>query len=400
MIRENKEHKNLIEALKIPKDKKATFRYTNYLWLFIIVCILLIVVSVAMYPQDRYNDTKSKSVSSKTVNKEQTPDEKMSLADVSDKSVKTVSAADEKTSVKEGGKGVLTVVGYIIPRERIEISPRFMAEVEWIGVKKGDKVKKGDILVRLDSREQKAAIKQGEAELNLSKNILEQLINGTRKEEIEQAESNLSLREAELKNAQSLLERRKTLLEKKSISQEEYDNALRNRDIAKAAADVAQKTLVLAKAGPRSEEIEQAKARVKAAEASLERTKIYYDWTQISSPVDGVVLEKLATVGEMVVPQSFGNTRGPSTALLSIADLNDLQVECELSESDISKIYMGQICEISPEAFTEKKYRGHVAEIAPEANRQKGTLQVKVQIEKPDEFLTPELSAKVIFLSK
>ena len=99
-----------------------------------------------------------------------------------------------------------------------------------------------------------------------------------------------------------------------------------------------------------------------------------------------------------MLPQSFGVTRGPSTALIAIADPKDLQVEIVLSEADLSKVSMNQKCRVSPEAYPEKTYEGRVAEIAPEADRQKGTLQVKVQIHEPDRFLTPNLSAKVDFL--
>ena len=99
-----------------------------------------------------------------------------------------------------------------------------------------------------------------------------------------------------------------------------------------------------------------------------------------------------------MVPQSFGVPRGPSTALIAVANTKDLQVEIDLNESDLSKIALKQKCRISPEAYLDKKYNGYVAEIAPEANRAKGTLQIKVQILEPDHFLTPELSAKVEFL--
>jgi HlyD family secretion protein len=75
-----------------------------------------------------------------------------------------------------------------------------------------------------------------------------------------------------------------------------------------------------------------------------------------------------------------------------------LQVEIDLSESDVAKAFLGQECRVSPEAYPDRKYGGHVAEMAPEANRQKGTLQIKVQIHDPDRYLTPELSAKVDFL--
>ena len=146
--------------------------------------------------------------------------------------------------------------------------------------------------------------------------------------------------------------------------------------------------------------LDGARANLKEAEASLDLARTYLDWTVIRSSLDGVVLEKLADVGELVTPQSFGGTRGPSTALLAIADPKDLQVEIDLNEADLAKVFRNQKCKVSPEAYPDKAYEGFVVEIAPEANRQKGTLQVKVQIKNPDEFLTPELSARVDFFRK
>jgi RND family efflux transporter MFP subunit len=145
-------------------------------------------------------------------------------------------------------------------------------------------------------------------------------------------------------------------------------------------------------------QLDAARADLKQAEGAYELAKTYLDWTTIRSPINGVVLEKLVNPNELVVPQSFGGTRGPSTALLAVADLKDLQVEIDVNEADLSKISLQQKCRVSPEAYPEKVYPGYVAEIAPEANRAKGTLQIKVQIENPDKFLTPELSAKVEFL--
>jgi HlyD family secretion protein len=146
--------------------------------------------------------------------------------------------------------------------------------------------------------------------------------------------------------------------------------------------------------------LESAGASLREAQASLELAQTYLDWTVIRSPLDAVVLEKLADTSELVVPQSFGGGRGPSTALIALANPKDLQVEIELNEADLAKVFLNQKCRVSPEAYSEKVYDAYVAEIAPEANRQKGTLQIKVQIREPDNFLTPELNAKVDFLSR
>jgi len=137
---------------------------------------------------------------------------------------------------------------------------------------------------------------------------------------------------------------------------------------------------------------------LKEAEGSEAFARTYLSWCTIRSPINGVVLEKLVDPQELVVPQSFGGTRGPSTALIAVADPKDLQVEIDVNEADLSKISLNQKCRVSPEAYPDKQYEGHVAEIAPEADRAKGTLQIKVQISNPDRYLTPELSAKVDFL--
>jgi RND family efflux transporter MFP subunit len=245
------------------------------------------------------------------------------------------------------GEPVLTVSGYVIPRERIEISPKFQGTVKWIGVKKGDDVKKGDVMVLLVDDEYRAHVTEGEG--------------------------HLALATANLTNAEVNLKRQIELSRHDVDSARALDDAVRARDAAAA--------------------------EVKTAQGQLALAQTYLDWCTIYAPINGTVLEKLVNPNELVTPQSFGGTRGPSTAFLAMADLTDLQVEIDLNEADTPKVHMQQRCRISPEAYPDKKYDGYVAEIAPEANRSKGTLQIKVQVDKPDKFLTPELTAKVDFLA-
>lgn len=241
---------------------------------------------------------------------------------------------------------VLTVSGYIVARERIEISPRFLGVVRWIGVRKGDAVTNGQVVVRLDDAEYRARLAEVEAQ------------EGVARVAVDRARM-------DLRRSEELVGRRV-----------EMQKVLDDARLALASAE----------------------AQLRQAEAGRGLVQTYLDWCVIRSPVDGVVLEKLADVGELVTPQAFGTGRGPSTFLVAVADLADLQVEVDVNESDLGRIRLGQRCVVSPAAYPEKEYGGVVAEVAPEANRAKGTLQVKVGVEKPDRFLTPELSAKVRFL--
>lgn len=255
-------------------------------------------------------------------------------------------AASSATGRVEGS--VLTVSGYIVNRERIELSPRFLGVVKWIGVKKGDAVTNGQVVVLLDDAEYKARLHETEGRLASAKVAVEKA-------------------ELDFKRAHELVRQ--------------------NVEMQKSEDDARL-------------QLDSVRATVKEVEGQIELIKTYLDWTVIKSPINGVVLEKLVDPDELVVPQSFGGTRGPSTALISVADPKDLQVEIELNEADVAKAFLGQKCRVSPEAYPAKAYDGVVVEMAPEANRQKGTLQLKVQIKDPDRYLTPELSAKVDFLAK
>ncbi len=255
----------------------------------------------------------------------------------------TLNAKPETVS---SASALLTVSGYIINRERIEISPRFQGVVAWIGVKKGDAVEKDQIVVRLDDAEQRANVASAEGRL---------------------AAGQVALEKAEL-----AYRRVHDLFERKVVSDDAEDDAR----LAVSAA----------------------KAAIREIDGQLALARAYLDWTVIRSPISGVVLEKLTEPGELVTPQSFGGNRGPSTAVIAVADPRDLQVELDINETDLAKIALGDKCRVIPEAYPDKSYDGVVAEISPEANRQKGTLQIKVGIKNPDKFLTPELTAKVEFL--
>jgi HlyD family secretion protein len=321
---------------ELQMDPAAKRRPTGSLWMIFLGVIALSGVAV-FYAWPRESDNERKG-----------PDRPgVKTVSNSTPSAAETKAADSASTPDTNGL-VLTVNGYIINRERIELSPRFMGTVTWIGVKKGDEVTNGQVVVRLDDAEYKARLHEVEGRLATAK---------------------ANVRRAKL-DYDRVVELNKTQIESK-----------KTEDDARI-------------------QLEMAEASVHEIEGAVELAKAFLDWTVIRSPINGVVLEKLVEPNELVVPQSFGGTRGPSTALIAVADPKDLQVEIDVNEADLSKVTMGQKCRVSPEAYPDKTYEGQVAEIAPEADRQKGTLQIKVQIHNPDRYLTPNLSAKVDFLKQ
>jgi HlyD family secretion protein len=134
-------------------------------------------------------------------------------------------------------------------------------------------------------------------------------------------------------------------------------------------------------------------------QAALDYANSQLAATEIKAPVSGTVLERIVERGEMVSPSAFGES-GARTSVVSLADLNDLQIELDISQQDFSRLKMDQRAEIIPEAFQNLRYSGFIAEIAPEANRAKATVQVKVKVENPDQQLRPEMNARVNFLSE
>ena len=150
--------------------------------------------------------------------------------------------------------------------------------------------------------------------------------------------------------------------------------------------------------GPRAEEIRAADAQVQQMKAALDYAQTQLAATEIKAPVAGTVLQRIVERGEMVSPSAFGGS-GARTSVVDLADLTDLQIELDISQTDFARLKMNQRAEIIPEAYPNLRYTGFIEEIAPEANRAKSTVQVKVKVENPDEQLRPEMNARVNFLS-
>ncbi|MBI5773398.1 MAG: efflux RND transporter periplasmic adaptor subunit [Verrucomicrobia bacterium] len=383
-----------LKQLRIQPEAKR--RSSQSLW--VIVLLVLGVTAAAVYFAWPRADDNQRVVNT------QTGKEKVSAsatASAAENSSTAGGAAASSSKPKDGV--VLTVSGYIINRERIELSPRFMGVVKWIGVKKGDAVTNGQVVVLLDDAEYKTRLAEAESRIASAQAAVAtaRIAVPDSEARLAQAEARLASARASAEKAEIDFQRADKLVRERAEPQQLADDTRLRLDAARAAVREAEAALQSARLAPDEARARLASAQsaVREAEAARATATLFLDWTVIRSPIDGVVLEKLVDPNELVVPQSFGGARGPSTALIALANPRDLQVEIDLGEADLAKISLNQPCRVSPEAYPDKTYEGFVAEIAPEANRAKGTLQIKVQIKNPDRFLTPELSAKVDFLA-
>jgi len=290
---------------------------------------------------------------------------------------------------------VLTATGYIVAHHKIEANSKVTGRVAWIGVEKGDHVKEGQVLVRLEDQEFRAQYQQAEGAAESARAQLLQLQHGSRPEEIQQTEHNLSEAKATAANDKLTLDRTSNLFAQGVISQQALDDAKAKYEASLQRAHSLEQSYQLAKLGPRAEEISRAKGALMQAEGQAAYAKSQLDATVIRAPITGTILDRSVEKGELLTGQ-FASAARP---VFSLADLKDLQVELDIAQDDFARLGPKQKGMITVDAFPDRKYNGVVAEISPEANRQKATVQLKVQVLDPDEYLRPEMNSTVKFIA-
>lgn len=255
---------------------------------------------------------------------------------------------------------VLNASGYVVAQRKAAVASKVTGRLVSISVEEGSRVRAGEIIARVENEDVFASKQQAEANMKVAHHNLEQA-------------------KAELTDASLYFNRIKNLLEQDFVSKSEYD-----------AAEARYKKAVAF--------VEASEASVKAATAALEVARVSLDYTFIRAPFDAVVLTKNADIGDIVSP--FSAAANAKAAVVTIADMNSLQVEVDVSESNIQNVKIGQPCEIQLDALPDSRFRGKVHMIVPTADRTKATVLVKVSFIDRDKRILPEMSAKVAFLSR
>jgi HlyD family secretion protein len=296
----------------------------------------------------------------------------------------------------EIGGVVLTATGYVIPHHKIEANSKVTGRVAWIGVEKGDKVKEGQVLVRLEDQEFRAQYDQARGAAESARAQLEQLQHGSRPEEVQQTEHNLSEARATAANDKIILDRTKNLFDQGVVSKQALDDATAKYEASQQRVHSLEQSHQLAKLGPRAEEIARANGAVIQAEGQAAYAKSQLDATIIRAPISGTILDRSVEKGELLTGQ-FASAARP---VFSLANLDDIQADLDVAQDDFAKLTPHQKAVVTVDAFPDLKWDGVIAEVSPEANRQKATIEVKVQILNPDSHLRPEMNTTVHFIAE
>lgn len=297
-----------------------------------------------------------------------------------------------------GGAVILNATGYIIAAHKIELASKVVGKVSWIGVEKGDRVKAGQVLVRLEDDEYRARMLESQGQLETLKAKLAEAEHGSRPEEIAKAKADVEQAVADRENARVTLERTRGLVQDKVMAKQLLDDAQARFDGAVAKVASLERAFELVRLGPRREEIDALRAQVSQAQGTLNYAQVQLDNTVIRAPIDGTILERNVEKGEFVTTGFVGD-KGAKGYVVSIADLHDLEVELDINQNDFAKLSATQPGVVTTDAYPDRKYQGVIHEISPEANRQKATVQVKVKVTNPDAYLRPEMNASVAFYS-
>lgn len=312
--------------------------------------------------------------------------------------VEVVRAATEGGS--DVGGVVLSAGGYVVAHHKINVNSKVTGRVAWIGVEKGDKVKEGQVLVRLEDEEFRAQYQQAQGAVENASAYLQELQNGSRPEEVQQAQHNLDEARATAANDKITLDRTKDLFAQGVVSKQALDDASARYEADQERMNSVRQAFALSKLGPRAEEIARAKGALMQAQGQAAYAKSQLDATQVRAPVGGTILERKAEKGELITSTfASGAEGGPQGSVVALADLGDLQVELDIAQNDFARLKPKQRGIVTVDAFPDLKYEGVIAEMSPEANRQKATVQVKVQILKPDDHLRPDMNSTVKFLA-
>jgi RND family efflux transporter MFP subunit len=300
--------------------------------------------------------------------------------------------------------------GKVVSNLDVEIKCKASGEVIRLPFDVSQEVKKGDLLLELDPRDEQQRVRQAEATVRASQaklvNARESLAlaQETLKTDRQRAESALTAAQAQARDARAKADRTRELQAKKLASLEETETAETAAAQAAAVAESAAARIEELRSQART--LEQARQQIRIAEAQVDTDQVSLDLarqrlteTRVVSPLDGVVTQRAVQIGQ-IISSGISNVGGGTTALV-VSDLSRIFVLAAVDESDIGLVRPGQRVKVTVDAFRSREFAGEVQRISPRGVNVSNvvTFEVKVEVTAPDKgLLRPEMTANVEIL--
>jgi len=246
--------------------------------------------------------------------------------------------------------------------ERIDLSFEQAGRVVEVLVSEGERVTAGQLVMRLDDRLARARVARAEAALQSAEARRDQAMRGARPEEIRAARAEAEAARATARDRRIQRERTTKLFADAALSAAEADTADATAAVASGQAGAADARLAILERGTRSEQKREAVAMVAAAAAELEEARVLLAQTELRAPRAGTILRRFVEPGEAVVMM-------PPTVVLSLADLEQVQLRAEIDETDVGRVSVGQRGYATAQAFGDARIPGHIVRLTHELGR-------------------------------
>jgi HlyD family secretion protein len=240
----------------------------------------------------------------------------------------------------------------------VDLAPKVAGRVVQVLVKEGDRVKAGDLLVKLDLGDTAVAVERDREGLRSAEAKVQDFQAGNRTPEIQAAEQEVADRLAAVELAKPELQRQETLLSKKVGTPHDVDVARTNLDRAVANLKMSEEKLRLIREGFRRWQTEQARADAGRARTVLKQSETVAKEAEIRAPADAVVLHRIAEPGLLLAAGQSG---------LTLAFSNRLYVRVFIPETRLGRVRQGQAATVTVDAFPGRSFPAHVTEISPDA---------------------------------
>lgn len=262
-------------------------------------------------------------------------------------------------------KTLISAAGKVEPlSEEVRLGVSITGKLAEVPVEEGDRVRVGQIVARLENADWKARLAEAEATVRIRDADLLRLVNGARPEERREAEAAVTEAEAVIQQTRRDLARYDTLGKQGWSSPQTIEKTRREHEVAVARLAEARQHLAVVAAQARDDERQRALAERDLAAAQRDEAAAMLAKTEITSPIDGVVLRKHRRIGEMI-------SEAQDMPILSIGDTSVLRVRAEVDEADIARLKLGQSAWVRADAFGETRFPGRVVRLAAMVGRKK-----------------------------